>query len=103
MQLEPDSRNTMHGGAERTQQYQQHEDLQNPVAVSDLDPSMQSRLPDLSINALSYSTNQTKRFVMINQSIFKEGDDLGNGISIEEITSSAIILNFESMRIIMQP
>lgn len=102
----PDSGTEQRGKAWRTrhdQRYPKPAELQDPVDVSDLDPSIQGRLSDLSINALSYSDNQSKRFVMINQSIFKEGDELGNGFSIEEITISSVIFKYGSLRIIMQP
>lgn len=74
-----------------------------PVPITDLDPSTRSRLPQLSINALSYSANQAKRFVMINQDIFKEGEDLGNGIVVEEIKKSTVVLSFAGKYFILQP
>ena len=76
---------------------------QRPVPVGELDLSTQSRLPELSINALSYSVSPSKRFVMINQRIFKEGEDLGNGLKIEEITNSSVVFKFEDMLFSMQP
>ena len=75
----------------------------DPISLSDLDPSVRSRLPDLTINALSYSPDHAKRFVMINQSIFKEGEDLGNGIIVGEIKKSSVILSFEGHQFILRP
>ena len=74
-----------------------------PVPITDLDPSLRNRLPDLSINALSYSSNQAKRFVMINQAIYKEGEDLGNGIVVEKIKRSTVILSFEGNQFTLRP
>ena len=75
----------------------------DPIPLSELDLSVRSRLPDLAINALSYSPNQEKRFVMINQDIFKEGEDLGNGIVVEEIKKSSVVLSFEGRQFILRP
>ena len=75
----------------------------NALAVSELDPSAQQRFPELVIDALSYSTEQSKRFVMINQNIFKEGEELGNGLSVEQITPYAVILKFEDVWITLKP
>ena len=85
------------------QQSPQATAAQRPVAVGELDLSTQSRLPEISINALSYSVSPSKRFVMINQSIFKEGEDLGNGLKIEEITNSSVVFRFEDTLFFMQP
>ena len=74
-----------------------------PVDIADLDPSIRKRLPELSINALSYSANQTKRFVMINQDIFREGEELGNGMVVEEIKKSTVVLSFEGHLFVLQP
>lgn len=75
----------------------------DPVPLSDLDSSIQSRLPDLAINALSYSPNHAKRFVMINQEIVKEGGELGRELIVEEIKKSSVVLNFEGHRFILRP
>ena len=75
----------------------------DPVSLADLDSSVRGRLPDLAINALSYSSDHAKRFVMINQDIFKEGEDLGNGIVVEEIKKSGVVLSFEGHQFILKP
>ena len=75
----------------------------DPVPLSDLDSSIQSRLPDLAINALSYSPHPEKRFVMVNQEIVKEGEDLGNGLVVEEIKKSSVVLSFEGHLFILRP
>ena len=85
------------------QQYASLTSSQRPLAVSELDLSIQSRLPELSLNALSYSASPSKRFVMVNQSIFKEGDDLGNGLKLEEIRKASVIFKFENVLFFMQP
>ncbi len=102
----PDPKIIEYGQAQLNLQKQQttrYTGLQNPVAVGDLDPSMRDRLPELMLNALSYSTDRSKRFVMINQRIFREGEEVGEGLSVEEITPTAVILKFEDVRIKMQP
>ena len=74
-----------------------------PVDIAHLDPSIRKRLPELSINALSYSPNQTKRFVMINQDIFREGEELDDSIVVEEIKKSTVVLSFEGRLFILRP
>lgn len=74
-----------------------------PVPLSALDSSVRGRLPDLAVNVLSYSENIPRRFVMINQNIYKEGQDIGGGIVIEEITKSHVILSFEEVRFTLLP
>lgn len=105
---EPGSRYAAGVGADVDQPNRQYlEDTgtgaSDPLAFNELDPMIKDRLAKLSINALSYSENQSKRFAMINQSIFKEGDQLGGGISLEEIRSSEVIFNIEGMRVLMRP
>ncbi len=80
-------------------------EVAQPIAVTlaELDPSIRARLPDLSVNVLSYSENSAKRFVMINQNIYKEGQNIGGGVVIEEITRSRVILNFEGISFVLLP
>ena len=75
----------------------------DPVPLSNLDSSIRSRLPDLFVNALSYSPNYAKRFVMINQEIVKEDEYLGTGLFVEEIRKSSVVLNFEGHRFTLRP
>lgn len=74
-----------------------------PVPVADLEPSIRNRLPKLDINVLSYSENRPKRFVMIDQNIFKEGEGVGNGIVIDEITRTSVVMSFEGVRFLLFP
>lgn len=73
------------------------------VVITDLDPATRSRLPDLAINALSYSETKSKRFVMINQNIYKEGESIGGGVVVEEILGSRVILRQEDIRFALLP
>ena len=74
-----------------------------PLSAKDAGPAIQDKVSKLAINALSYSDDRSKRFVMINQDILREGDELDNGASIAEIRKSAVVLQFDDIQIIMQP
>ena len=74
-----------------------------PVTVAELEPSIRNRLPKLDINVLSYSENRPKRFVMIDQNIYKEGEGVGNGVQIEEITKNSVVMSFEGVRFLVFP
>ncbi len=55
------------------------------------------------INVLSYSENRSKRFVMIGQDIFKEGEVVSEGVMVEEIRNSDVIFRFENVRFLLEP
>ena len=74
-----------------------------PVPVTDLEPAVQSRLPKLSINVLSYSNDKSRRFVMIDQNIYKEGEGIAGGIVVEEIRKSDVIFSFGATQFILKP
>lgn len=74
-----------------------------PVPVLDLDPAVRGRLPDLSVNVLSYSDDNSRRFVMIDQNIFKEGEEVKKGVVIAEIRKSDVVFSFEGIRFTLKP
>jgi len=74
-----------------------------PVPVLELDPAVRGRLPDLSVNVLSYSDNNSRRFVMIDQNIFKEGEEVKKGVVIEEIRKSDVVFSFEGVQFTLKP
>ena len=77
--------------------------IDDPVPVLELDPAVRGRLPELSVNVLSYSDNKSRRFVMIDQNIFKEGEEVKKGVVIEEIRKLGVVFSFEDVQFIMKP
>lgn len=74
-----------------------------PVPVSELDHSVRSRLPEIRINVLSYSESSEKRFVMIGQDIFKEGEEVSAGVFVDEIRNSDVVFRFENVSFVLEP
>jgi general secretion pathway protein B len=74
-----------------------------PVPVLELDPTVRGRLPEMSVNVLSYSDSRSRRFVMIDQNIFKEGEEVEKGVVVEEIRKSGVVFSFEDVQFILKP
>jgi len=74
-----------------------------PVPIGEVESSIRSRIPEIRINVLSYSENSSKRFVMIGQDIFKEGEEVSRGVTVEEIRNSDVIFRFEDLRFVLEP
>jgi general secretion pathway protein B len=79
------------------------ESIAAPLPLFELDNSIRSRIPSIRINVLSYSENRSKRFVMIGQDIFKEGEEVSEGVMVEEIRNSDVIFRFENVRFLLEP
>ena len=79
------------------------ESIAAPLPLFELDNSIRSRIPAIRINVLSYSENSSKRFVMIGQDIFKESEEVYEGVMIEEIRNSDVIFRFENVRFLLEP
>jgi len=75
----------------------------DPVPIAKVDDSVRARIPEVEINVLSYSEDVSKRFVMIGQNIFKEGEEVVEGLVISEIRNTDVIFGFDGIRFIMQP
>lgn len=69
-----------------------------PVDLAALPEVLRSRLPPLKISVLSYSAETTRRFVMIDGQIHREGDHLPEGILIERILRDRVVLSLLSER-----
>ena len=74
-----------------------------PVHFSDLDDSARSRIPEIRINVLSYAESSARRFVMIGQDIFKEGEEVRPGVYIDEIRNADVVFRFEGVRFLLEP
>lgn len=74
-----------------------------PVPITAIEKSVRSRIPEFRINVLSYSDNNSKRFVMIGQNIFKEGEEVVSGVVVDEIRNSDVVFRFEHVRFILVP
>jgi general secretion pathway protein B len=75
----------------------------DPVPIAKVDDSIRARIPEVEINVLSYSEDVSKRFVMIGQNIFKEGEEVVEGLVILEIRNTEVIFGFDGIKFIMEP
>jgi len=55
------------------------------------------------LNVVSYSQNDDKRFVMIDQKIYREGESVQGGMTIEQITEDGPIMSWRGRRFLMRP
>jgi general secretion pathway protein B len=74
-------------------------------AIQDGLPSLQQLVlaGDLSVQPMHldihvYAKMRTERFIFINMKKYKEGDNLAEGPSVEEITSTGVILSYRGKR-----
>lgn len=74
-----------------------------PKALAELPEAIASRLPPLDISVLSYSQDPARRFVMIDGQIYKENDQLPDGIRVETIERQRVILSMLSERFYIHP
>ncbi len=67
-------------------------------AASGLAADAALHAPALDINVVSYSSDANRRFVMVDQQIYREGDHLPGGMLIERITSEGPIVRYQGSR-----
>ena len=60
-------------------------------------------LRNISVNVVSYSSDVRQRFVMLDLTIYKEGDQLANNAQIVEIIRTGAIVEYENKRYLLKP
>ncbi|MGO9445038.1 MAG: general secretion pathway protein GspB [Thiobacillaceae bacterium] len=68
------------------------------LALSDLPPTIRQEIPDIVISFLAYSSNPKDRRIMINNAMMRQGDFLGPGIGLEQITPDGVIISYKGYR-----
>ncbi len=74
-----------------------------PVALAARGTGVAGAPPPLDINVVSYSSDAGRRFIMVDQRIYKEGEQLPGGAVIEEITVDGPIVSFAGSRYLKTP
>jgi general secretion pathway protein B len=74
----------------------------NVLELSQLPSEIKKKLPDMSISGHIYSNNPGSRIVNINGYIIREGENVIDGLKVEEITMSGVILNYQGFRFRMR-
>ena len=66
------------------------------VAFSSLPSSIRSTLPNLSISVLSFSDDKERRFVMLDDAIYKEGEPITNDLKLLSIEKDRLIFKTQN-------
>lgn len=72
------------------------------LRIDQLSPLIQDQLPSLSFSAHLYASDPQERWVRVNGRRLEEGDSITSDLSIEEISSDTVLLNFRGQRFTMK-
>lgn len=74
----------------------EEKDIEEPLKnYLELPVMIKQKLPPLKISLHFYNSTPTRRLVRINDKILHEGDDIDNKLTVEEITPTSAILNYD--------
>lgn len=73
------------------------------LELNELPPETLATLPSLAINVVSFSRTESRRFVMIDQVIYKEGQKISRDLSVDEITPDGAVLTYRGNRFLARP
>lgn len=76
---------------------------ENPIknkiySLKELPASLRQNLPDFSISTHLYAADTASRVVRINGQMLREGEHLGPGLKLEEITPDGVVFGFDNYR-----
>ncbi len=74
-----------------------------PVRDKPLEPALRAQLPPLAMNVVSYSDLPGTRFVMINQRILREGQQVNPELRVKEITRTGALMEFRGRTFLLTP
>lgn len=66
--------------------------------LNDLPADVRSALPSLKVSAHVYSPDPAARLVRVNEMLLQEGQDLPEGLKVEEILPNGVIFRFQGTR-----
>lgn len=66
--------------------------------LQELPPQIQREIPPLAINGYIYASNPADRSVLINNRLRREGDQLAEGLTLEKLLPSEMVLNYRGYR-----
>jgi len=78
----------------------------SPVAEQEAEahePSEEAVSSDVVVNVVSYSDTASKRFIMIDGKLIREGEFVRAGLKVEEIRQHEVVLNLRGEQIIRRP
>lgn len=70
-----------------------------PAAIGPAPPTppvsgLPADAPKLTITGGVYSVNRAQRMLIVNGQVFREGGDLGSGVTLQEIRPKSVVLQF---------
>lgn len=68
------------------------------ISLHDIPQNVRQHIPAMEFSAHIYSTNASRRSLMINGRFMEEGDSITNDLVLSEITSDGAIFNFQGYR-----
>ncbi len=73
-----------------------------PTPYERLDADTRAQLPPLTVNAVSFSGDGLRRFVMINEGIYREGQQV-SGVTVVHIRRHGVVLSHNGREFLMTP
>ena len=73
-----------------------------PLPVDDTNQTLPNDA-DIIVNVLSYSSDTSQSFAMINGKLFRQGEFVRPGLRVEEIRVDAVVLNLRGRQIVRKP
>lgn len=65
------------------------------MAIAELPPSIQQEIPKMAISLHAYSSKPAERLVSINDRLLREGDNLAEGLKLEQITPDGMTFGYK--------
>lgn len=65
--------------------------------LDELAPELRAEIPDFSFAGHVYGNDPARRMIIINNRIVREGESLGNGLSLEEIEANGVTLRYRAL------
>jgi general secretion pathway protein B len=95
----------------RAQQFEAQQKLEQANSGDDIAAEQQPQfeevihndLRNISVNVVSYSSDARQRFVMLDLTIYKEGDQLANNAQVVEIIRTGAIVEYQNNRYLLKP
>lgn len=73
-----------------------------PISYYELPVSVRQELADFRVTIRIYNEDPKQRFVVIKQERFFEGDDVGDGLRLQEIRRDGVVFEFDQYRFLLQ-
>jgi len=73
-----------------------------PISYYELPVTVRQDLEDFRVTIRIYNEDPEKRFAVINQQRFFEGDDVGQGLRLQEIRRDGVVFEFDQYRFLLR-